>query len=111
MAQTKRTFLLTIPNGQTESNSHGVAETGYRSPINASIWAPVTLPETVNIEVAGPLGNFGILQSNNVDIQLNARRVTPLTVLTVSEFRLLATAPVGDERIFEVVWNVRGERG
>jgi len=75
------------------------------------ILAPDTMPETVNIQVAGPLGNFKILQSNSVDILLSAARATPLTVLTVSQFRLLATAPVAGARTFEIIWNVRGERG
>ena len=113
MAETKRTFLLTIANGQTASNVGSMGETGYRSPINVLIVAPTTLPETVNVQVAGPLLNFRILQSGTpaTDIQINADRALPLTVLTASRMKLLATGPVSDERIFEVVWNVRGERG
>jgi len=111
MAATKRTFSLTIPNAGQASDSGTFGETGYRSPINVLILAPSTLPETVNIQVAGPLGNFRILQSNGTDILLSADRATPLTVLTASQFRLFASAPVAGARTFEIVWNVRGERG
>ncbi len=111
MPQTERNFTLTIPDGAQNSNAHGFGSTGYRSPVTMTFISPATLPETVNVEIAGPLGNFVTYQSDGVDIVLGARKGATIVISTAMDIRVRATGPVGGARAFEVLWNVIGERG
>jgi hypothetical protein len=106
-----RKFNLTIPSGQTLSNSYELGEDGARGPIAMALWTPF-LQTTVTIETCGPLRNFCTLQSSGADIIIGSRRHTQVIVLCATAIQVRAAAPVEEDKIFEFVPNtVTDQRG
>lgn len=106
-----RTFSLTIPSGQALSNEQHMNEDGYRGPLTITVIAPVTLAETVTLQICGPLLNFVDQQSNGADITFPAGKATTVIIANATLIRLKANTGVGGDRAFEVLWNVVTERG
>lgn len=103
--ETPKTFFLTIPNGQTESEVFNMGENGFRSPVTMLMLAPDDLPETVNVLVCGPSGRFCKLRSGMTVITLAAGCADQATVMNVSKIKLKATAGVAGDRIVEMLYN------
>lgn len=105
-----RKTTLTILSGQTESGVLDLAENGARRPKAIAISVPVLAAEVVNpqMEVGGI---YQIVQSGGSDIALTSERVTQLDLLTGSKLKLVATAGVGANRVFQLEGTVVGGIG
>lgn len=107
MANIDRQFILTIPNGQQNSNEFEINdEEGWRGPLVLVVLGPNGLTETVTLQIAGPAGNFADYQSNGSDINFTADKATPITIMNAKKVRIRAATAVAAARAFEVLWNV-----
>lgn len=106
-----RTFELTILNGGTLSNEHRTGEDGYRGPMTMTFISPDTLPESVKLQICGAQLHYVDQQSNAQDIVFGAGKSCTVTIASACGIRLKASAPVGGNRAFEILWNVTTERG
>lgn len=110
MAETTKIALigtLTIPNGTQNSNE--LERNRYANYAALSIFAPATLPETVNLQSADADingANFNIVRSQATDVVLAAGRTDVVGLLPFPRIRLRATANVGADRVFQV-WGVK----
>lgn len=99
--------LLTIPSGQTTSNSILAWQT-YGSAAGIMIHSPSTLPETVNIEVTPNGTVWNDLQDGSplADITVPAAGKSTYYDRLVLAFglRLVATAAVGADRQFWITY-------
>lgn len=70
------------------------------------VLAPATLPETVNIQVAGPAGNYCTLRSGGTAIAFSAGCADTITILKASSIKLVSTSGnVAADRTFEFLWD------
>lgn len=104
MPQSEGHREIKILNAATDSEEVAVPA-GYDM---VGILAPATLPETVNITVAERTGGaYRILQSGGTDVAIAANKAITFTQMPFLTFRLRATAPVGADRLFQVVMKRR----
>ena len=104
MAQSEGFRQITILSGQTDSEEVGVPG-GYDM---VGVLAPAVLPETVNVKVAEMTGGtYRMLQSGGTDIVIAAGKAITFTQMPFTTFRLVATAGVGADRVFQVVMKRR----
>ena len=102
---TPKTFLLTIPLGQTDSLAFDMGENGFRSPVTMLILAPDVLPETVNVLVCGPLGHFCKLRTGMTVITLAPQCADQVMIMNVCQIMIRSGSPVGGDRTVEFIYN------
>ena len=92
-------MALTIASGGTSSGSVGRA--ALRAARAIAIFAPATLPETVNIAVSNDGGStYCTLQSGGSDIAIAAGKALVIDAVAFDDLRLTATGAVGANRAF-----------
>ena len=95
---------LTIPNGQTASDTLILETSGARRPYTLTFYSPTTLPETVTVQASDTVGGTSIaLQSAGSDITLPANKATVIVVVLAAEIKLVAGSGVGADRAFTVL--------
>jgi hypothetical protein len=102
-----RSDLLTIPNGEQNSNEISL---GSRSPMAVLILSPTTLAEAVNIRVWGKTNN-ALLKSGTTEIELTADGAQMVMIFHAEKLRLEADSGVAEARVFEILWSLTGEIG
>lgn len=99
---------LTILSGQTVSDVLDLAGLGTRHIYMITFRSPVTLPETVTVEVSEDVaGTFEPYQSGDVDVTLPAGEASPVTEMNTRALRLVAGTAVGANRVFVLQGNTR----
>lgn len=100
-----RSTTLTILNGQTASVELDLGENGVRRIKNLTFLNPVTLPETVVVQVAEVLGGtYHTLNDGlGADVTLLANKAQIQTKITAGALKLLATSgAVAADRVFTI---------
>lgn len=98
-----RAQTLTITSGTDASPAMDLGGQAARRIFALLIMAPLTLPDTVTVQVA-PRGSstWRTLQSNGNDVTLAAAKATPITSISSSQLRLKASANVAADRVFDI---------
>lgn len=98
-----RVQTLTILSGAADSGVLELADQGAKRVMAVWIFAPLTLPETITVEVA-PRGSsvWRGLQSGGNDVTVVAGKVTAITQVASSRLRIHSSSNVGADRVFAI---------
>jgi hypothetical protein len=104
---------LTISNGQQVSNEFKKStmntKVGLGTLVDLMVYAPATLPDTVNAQasyIEEPTTEWHYISVAGTRVSISAENAEVIPSAALRAFRLRATAPVGADRVFKVVGQV-----
>lgn len=106
MSRHNAVFVLTISDGNTESNVI-VSRVGFGGMVDCIIVSPTTLPETVKVYVSAAestsSSDFQPLYVNGSDVTIPAAKAVAVPASAFNSLMLIAGSAVGGDREFKLI--------